>query len=406
MNFIESIKIALKALWINKMRSILTMLGIIIGISSVITVVALGNGMKGAVNSEFDNYGASSIYIFNSFSEELYNEELVTLDDYDELGRVFEKNINAKSAMINYSGTTYKIADVKETLKLDVQGVSEEYNEIMKFTLIKGRFLTEQDINSRKNVVVIGKKLALEQFGKEDVLGEKFNVSRNNGSDTFIIVGLFEPAKSLLPTMGEETQIVYIPMTTAARILDLSNQIYYMNFTLNNDADANEIIEQMISVLERRHKNEGQEKFAGQSAEGQLEIVNGIVKIVTSVVGAIAAISLLVGGIGIMNIMLVSVTERTREIGIRKAIGATRKDILIQFLIESIVISGIGGIIGTILGIMLSKIVSHFMKIPATTGVLIIIIATLFSTIVGIIAGLYPANKAAKLDPIDALRYE
>ncbi|MDM8534693.1 ABC transporter permease [Clostridiaceae bacterium HSG29] len=406
MNFIESIKIALKALWINKMRSLLTMLGIIIGISSVITVVALGNGTKGAVNSEFDNYGASSIYIFNRYSEEIYQEDLITNRDYEVLGRIFEKQIEAKSAIINYSGVTNKINDVKKDINLDVNGVGNEYDKVINFELISGRFLSKQDIVSRKNVAVIEKELAIEKFGKEDVLGEKLSIKRNDEVKTFIIVGIYEPPKSLLPAMGERAKVVYIPTTTAGRVLNLSDQIYFMQFSLKKDVDAENVIMQMINVLERKHKNIDQNKFQGESAEGQLEIINKVMKILTSVVGAIAAISLIVGGIGIMNIMLVSVTERTREIGIRKAIGATRKDILIQFLIEAIVISGIGGVIGTAIGIILSKIVSHFIKIPATTGILVIIIATLFSTMVGIAAGMYPANKAAKLDPIDALRYE
>jgi len=179
-----------------------------------------------------------------------------------------------------------------------------------------------------------------------------------------------------------------------------------MDFNLVPDVNGQKVIDEIVKVLSRKHNNVGEEKYIGFSAEGQLEIINNVMQMLTLVVGAIASISLIVGGIGIMNIMLVSVTERTREIGIRKAIGATRQDILIQFLIEAVIISGIGGIIGTSLGILLSKVASNLIDIPAQTSLIVIIAATLFSTLVGIIAGLYPANKAAKLDPIDALRYE
>jgi putative ABC transport system permease protein len=162
----------------------------------------------------------------------------------------------------------------------------------------------------------------------------------------------------------------------------------------------------MISLIERRHGNEGEDKYIIQTAEGELQSINKITGIITVVIGAIAAISLLVGGIGVMNIMFVSVTERTREIGIRKAIGARRKDILLQFLVESVIVSGIGGIIGTVLGLGLAVIVSSFIKIPPSVSMGTIAIAWLFSAGVGIFFGIYPANKASKLDPIDALRYE
>jgi putative ABC transport system permease protein len=206
--------------------------------------------------------------------------------------------------------------------------------------------------------------------------------------------------------MGAVQRKAYIPYSTGAKILNANQFIPGMDFNLVPDVNGQKVIDEIVKVLSRKHSNVGKEKYIGFSAEGQLEIINNVMQMLTLVVGAIASISLFVGGIGIMNIMLVSVTERTREIGIRKAIGATRQDILIQFLIEAVIISGIGGIIGTSLGILLSKVASNIIDIPAQTSLLVIIAATLFSTLVGIIAGLYPANKAAKLDPIDALRYE
>jgi putative ABC transport system permease protein len=284
------------------------------------------------------------------------------------------------------------MANSKEPIGVAIEAVSDEYNAIESFEMLRGRFINTTDINTRRNIIVIEESLAFDRFQRNDVLGEKIIVDVNGVGNAFIIVGIFEPPKSLIPAMGAVQRKAYIPYSTGANLVP--------------DVNGQKVIDEIVKVLSRKHSNVGKEKYIGFSAEGQLEIINNVMQMLTLVVGAIASISLFVGGIGIMNIMLVSVTERTREIGIRKAIGATRQDILIQFLIEAVIISGIGGIIGTSLGILLSKVASNIIDIPAQTSLLVIIAATLFSTLVGIIAGLYPANKAAKLDPIDALRYE
>jgi putative ABC transport system permease protein len=405
-NFIESIRIALKALWVNKMRSILTMLGIIIGISSVIVVVALGDGTKGAVSNEFNNIGANRIFIMTNYQEDVYDKDRLTYEDYQLISDVFSDKIAAKSIDYNFNGSTYDMSDNKEPISIAIEAVSDEYNNIESFEMLQGRFINANDINTRRSIIVIEESLAIDRFQRTDVLGEKMIVDVNGVGNAFIIVGIFEPPKSLIPAMGAVQRKAYIPYTTGAKILNASQFIPGMDFNLVPEVNGQEIIDEMIKVLSRKHNNIGENKYIGFSAEGQLEIINNVMQMLTLVVGAIASISLFVGGIGIMNIMLVSVTERTREIGIRKAIGATRQDILIQFLIEAVIISGIGGIIGTSLGILLSKVASNVIDIPAQTSIIVIIAATLFSTLVGIIAGLYPANKAAKLDPIDALRYE
>jgi len=406
MNFIESIKIALKALWVNKMRSILTMLGIIIGISSVIIVVALGDGTKGAVSNEFNNIGSNRIFIMTNYQEDIYDQDRLTSEDYQLISDVFSDKIAAKSIDYNFSGSTYDMGDNKEPIDIAIEAVSDEYNNIESFEINQGRFINTNDINARRNIIVIEEALALDRFQRKDVLGEKIIIDVNGIGHAFIIVGIFEPPKSLIPSMGPVRRKAYIPYSTGAKIINASQYIPGMDFNLENEVNGEEVIDEMVKVLSRKHGNTGEDKYMGFSAEGQLEIINNVMQMLTMVVGAIASISLFVGGIGIMNIMLVSVTERTREIGIRKAIGATRQDILIQFLIEAVVISGIGGIIGTTLGIVLSKVASQVINIPAETSLGVIIAATVFSTFVGIIAGLYPANKAAKLDPIDALRYE
>lgn len=406
MNFIESIKIALKALWVNKMRSILTMLGIIIGISSVIVVVALGDGTKGAVSNEFNNIGANRIFVMTNYEEDIYDGDRLTMEDYYLLNQVFKERISAKSIDYNFRGQAINMSDRKEQIDISFEAVSDEYNAIESFEIIKGRYINMNDINTRRNIAIIERKLALDYFQREDVVGEKIIINVNGVGQSFVVVGVFEPPKSLLPAMGSTSRKVYIPFTTGAKILNADKYIPGIDYNLKEGVDAQATIEEIKKVLSRKHGNVGQNKYIGFSAEGQLEIINNVMRMLTLVVGAIASISLLVGGIGIMNIMLVSVTERTREIGIRKAIGASRRDILIQFLIEAVIISGIGGIIGTLLGIVLSKVAANVISIPAKTSIFVIIAATLFSTMVGIVAGLYPANKAAKLDPIDALRYE
>jgi putative ABC transport system permease protein len=407
LNFRESISIAIKAIWINKMRSLLTMLGIIIGIASVIAVVALGNGTESAINGEFESFGVNRVYLFHNYQEEITTKDQMTKEDYNSIRRAMYDKIEHGSITFNKNGTMVNKLTKKE-VDLTLNGVNEEYDSLGKIEVIEGRFLSDSDLQSKRQVAVIDDELAMEIFGKKDVVGSKIVTKMNSQNMTFIVVGVYEKPKSMFSGMGgmEEPKNIYVPLSVIEQTLGLGNYVYTIEISLKSTENIESDMEQITSLLERKHGNVGEEKYRILSAEGQMEVVNGIMGMLTLVIGAIAAISLLVGGIGVMNIMLVSVTERTREIGIRKALGAKHKDIMMQFLVESIIVSGVGGIIGTLLGMGLAQIISAYIQIPPSTGVGTIAIAWIFSAGVGIFFGLYPANKAAKLDPIEALRYE
>ena len=273
--------------------------------------------------------------------------------------------------------------------------------------MIDGRYLMDTDVKGKRSVAIVDKEMALDVFGRTNVLGESINVELGGSNVSLVIVGIYEKPKSTLQNMGGKSPTnIFVPFTTLEKIMSMGDRIWDIQMSIKKGVDIDSITKKMIRLIERRHDNEGENKYILETAEGELESINKITGIITLVIGAIAAISLLVGGIGVMNIMFVSVTERTREIGIRKAIGAKRRDILLQFLIESVIVSGIGGIIGTIIGLGLAFAVSSFIKIPPSVSIRTIIIAWIFSAGVGIFFGIYPANKASKLDPIDALRYE
>ena len=405
MNFVESIKVAINAIWVNKMRSLLTMLGIIIGVSSVIAVVALGQGSQAMIGKEFEQLGVNRVFIATNWREDPTPKDYLNHGDIDAIKRAFEKEINAVSPQFQDSG---KIALKKEIMNVSLIGANEEYNKIEKINLIQGRYLIDSDMKAKREVAVIDEAAAMRIFGRTNVLGEKMMIQLRSRNISPVIVGIYETPKGIFSNMPgmESPAIMYMPYSAIEKIMGLGDRVYGIELNISEDADVQSTVDKIISFLERRHDNGGQNKYRGYTAESQLEIANKVTGVLTAVVGAIAAISLLVGGIGVMNIMLVSVTERTREIGIRKAIGATRRDILQQFLVEAVIISGIGGIMGTILGIIFSLVVASLIKIPPSISIGTILIAWLFSAGVGIFFGIYPANKAAKLDPIDALRYE
>jgi len=405
MNFIESVLVAVNAIWVNKMRSLLTMLGIIIGVSSVIAVVALGQGSQAMIGKEFEQLGVKRVYIATNWRENPTGKDYFNHADLEAMKRAFEKEINAMSPQLQDSG---KIALKKETMNTYLIGVNEEYNRIDKINILQGRYLIDSDMKANREVAVIDEGTALKVFGRTNVLGERMMIQLRYRNIAPVIVGIYETPKGVFSNMPgmESPPSIYIPVTTMEKILGIGDRVYGIELNMAEDADVQGTVDKIISFLERRHNNTGENKYVGYTAESQLEIANKVTGVLTAVVGAIAAISLLVGGIGVMNIMLVSVTERTREIGIRKAIGAKHRDILMQFLVEAVIISGIGGIIGTVLGVVFSLLVATFIKIPPSVSISTILIAWLFSAGVGIFFGIYPANKAAKLDPIDALRYE
>jgi putative ABC transport system permease protein len=380
------------------------MLGIIIGISSVITVVTLGESSQKAIDMEFEQFGAGLAYLSMNWTEDYSIKDLMTSDDIEAIKNSFSEELEA---IVPYVQERGKANSKGEKLDVRLNGGDENYMKIDKVEMINGRYLIEEDVKGKKSVSIIDKEMALEIFGRTNVLGESLDLEIGGSRVSFSIIGIYEKPKSTLQALGGQSLgNIYVPYTTLEKITGSGDYYWDIEMTIGKDVDTDNVTQKIIQLVEKRHDNGGENKYLIQTAEAELETINNVTGIITLVIGAIAAISLLVGGIGVMNIMFVSVTERTREIGIRKAIGAKRRDILLQFLVESVIVSGIGGIIGTIIGVGVSFVVSSFIKIPPSISIDTIVIAWIFSAGVGIFFGIYPANKASKLDPIDALRYE
>lgn len=406
MNFFESVKTALNAIWINKLRSLLTMLGIIIGISSVIAVVALGNGTENAIGKEFENFGAKKIVLYMNWGEDILARDILTHDDADAIDETFKDQLAALSITRGTSGTVISNNNKNKKSNVSLNGVDSDFVNIDNIDMIQGRFLLKNEIDSKRTNVVISDAMAKDVFGRTNVIGENVSIETNAQTIEFNIVGIYKKKSSMLGGLMEQSFDVYVPYTYVEKILNSTDYVYTIQMNIEDGVDSKDLLDKMITFIERRHNNTGQNKYNSFLPENELESINKVMGIITMVISAIAGISLLVGGIGVMNIMLVSVTERTREIGIRKALGATHKEIMSQFLIEAVIISLIGGIIGTILGIGIANIISGLAKIQASADIMTIMIAWSFSAFVGVLFGLLPANKAAKLNPIDALRYE
>lgn len=406
--FRESLKIALGAIWVNKMRSLLTTLGIIIGISSVIAVVALGDGLKSSVAKEFESIGVKRIYVTMNWEKDILDRDIITHKDYEALKRAFSKDIKASTVTYTQGGKVIDENKGKKEIDVQLIGVNGEFPNIEPLDMKAGRFFMESDVSSYRTVAVIDQNLAKKLLGRESVIGERITVQLNNQSLSLVIVGTYAPKTSNINSAFGYVPpaTVYVPISMLEKTVGLDDFVYGMDINLQQDTEPMSTIDKMKAFLDRRHNNVGKDKYMGYSAEKQLEFANKFTGILTLVIGAIAAISLVVGGIGVMNIMLVSVTERTREIGIRKSLGARRQDILTQFLVEAVIISVLGGVIGTLLGVAFAYGLSMLIKIPPHVGAVTVLVAWLFSAGVGIFFGIYPANKASKLDPIEALRYE
>lgn len=400
MYIVEIFKSAFQSIKANKMRSFLTMLGIIIGISSVITIASIGNAIKQYVTGEFADMGTNSINLKVDVSKDIGKRDYFTLEDAD----LIKLRVPEVTAVVPM-GEGFGSAEVGNKSK-DAQIVSlnQYYAEIYSIKLLAGRFLNEHDVETKKNVAVIDEMTAKKLFINADkALGEKIKLNVGDKYLDVSIIGVLK-LEGILASFGDNMPgQVYIPITIHDRIL-VGTNIANMSVLITDMSKANEISSKIIRIIENKHKN--LDKYTAQQGFAELDMLNNILDMLTAALSAIAGISLVVGGIGVMNIMLVSVTERTREIGILKAIGAKTKDIRLQFLLESVILCLIGGVIGTLLGVSLCKILGASINTKVPVSFMVILIAFLFSSAVGIFFGLYPANKAAKLDPIEALRHE
>lgn len=389
MNWVQTWKMAFASIFSNKMRSFLTMLGIIIGVLAVTLLVSVVQGATGQVTSQIASMGSNLLTV--SVTDTRVNL-YITMDDLDALQG--KEGVALTAPIVT---TNAEVAGNGESQTASVQGVTPNYFSITDLNVQTGRLLGQTDIDNRTDVTLIGTDLAETLFDTSDVVGQTMTI----GERTFTIVGLLEEQGSSLT--GSQDERVLIPFTTAQRMTQ-NTQItaFYAS------AESSDTVTQAQNALNRfMYAALGDEdSYTIYNQSALLEAMDEVLGTMSLLLGGIAGISLLVGGIGIMNIMLVSVTERTREIGIRKAIGAQRSDILIQFLIEAIVLSLLGGLIGLALGMMGAALLSAYMGMTIQVSLGIAAIAIGFSVLVGVVFGVYPAAKASRLHPIEALRYE
>ena len=399
----EYIKIALMNIRSNKGRSFLTMLGIIIGISSVIMIISIGNGVKGGINDELNNMAGGQLYIY-SYGD---NDEGIRLVFTDEdVEAILEKVPHVKAVTPNWgwSGTASGRKGIFTAMaSFGMPGLQYSSND----PIIKGRYFDENDYYSANKVCVITESSAKTLFGTTNVVGMTLDFAIYGEEQTFTIIGIRQDNASLLGGLtGYGAVSMEMPLTVISAVYG-----YYIE---NNDlliiADsaeyANQVAQDTVRLMENRHNVRGKGTIQVENFNDYVSQIGDILSYITIFVVFVAAISLLVGGIGVMNIMLVSVTERTREIGIRKSLGARTNSILLQFLSESAIITLMGGIIGIILGVTGATGVCSLMGFTAKVNLSTVLGASLFSSAVGIFFGIYPARKAAKLSPIEALRHE
>lgn len=389
MKFTQALKMAFSALRSNLARSFLTMLGIIIGVLSVTMLITMVNGATDEMTGSLEGMGSNMITVNVNSPKQTY----ISMDDLEQL--IGKDNIYDVAGASTSQGPTMIKAGT-ENMEVSVTGVTGNYAIIQEQTLDNGRFLTDLDIEVNSNNVVIDYETAKDLFGTNFCTGSSLTIA---GAE-FTVVGVLEEKDT---TGRMNTSIVNIPISTAQRMFKNTelNNIYVQADTAD---DVDGVVETMEDYMMSELKDE--DYFAVINNSAILDMMDQMTATMTAILAGIASISLLVGGIGIMNIMLVSVTERTREIGVRKAIGAKRGDILIQFVIEALVLCLAGGIIGLLLGYGGLVVASGLMGMAFTMSVSTISLAVCFSLAVGLIFGIYPANKASKLRPIEALRYE
>ena len=408
MNLWQAFLEALESLVSNKLRSGLTILGIVIGVAAVIAMLAVGAGAENSITGQIQGVGTNLLFIVQGGSEDVRNPQPLTLGDAGAIDDPLSApSINGVASAIQGQ---LEVSFAGESTLTTVIGASEDYGQVRNRGVIEGEFITENHLLSRSSVALLGTEVAEDLFGRRaGLVGERVRIEGQN----FRVIGILEE-KGGSAFQSEDDQVI-IPLTTAqARLIrrasrDQIDVIYVEAVSPEAISQAKTEISQ---ILRKRHRTDlGEDDFTIISQQDMIGVASSITNILTIFLGGIAAISLLVGGIGIMNIMLVSVVERTREIGLRKALGARKIDILIQFLAESLLLSLVGGLVGIGFGWLISFIVGQVaalndVSINPEISLNSVLLATLFSIAVGLFFGIYPANRAANLEPVEALRYE
>jgi putative ABC transport system permease protein len=405
MKLSATLRIAVRALRRNKMRSILTMLGIIIGVGAVIAMVGVGNGAKAQVEAQIATLGKNMILVtagnFTSGGVKggWAGAGTMKIDDANAIPR----EVSGVTMVSPEVRSGAQVAAGNQNWYTSILGESPDYFDMRQWEFTSGSCFSEQDVRSSNKVAVIGQTTATQIFGEEDPVGQIIRVK----NVPFLITGLLK-SKGFSLGGSDQDDVIVVPYTTAMKRVIGVTVLRGINVQAANDDVMARVEEQISGLLRQRHniRPGHDDDFVVRGQQDIAEMATAQSKTMTILLGAIASVSLIVGGIGIMNIMLVSVTERTREIGIRMAVGAHGWDILLQFLIEAVTLSSLGGIIGIGLGFGTAKAISHFVKWPTMVPAIWVIASFLFSAAIGVFFGLYPAKKAAALDPIDALRYE
>jgi len=405
MSFWESLRVALVALRANKLRSLLTMLGVIIGVGSVIIMISIVQGARQKVISDFRSDGANVVFAFYAPKGE------------DRKGGTFEGMRMADAEAMERRATLVKSVSprVEDSVKAtrgaksfsaSVEGVTPSYIEVENVTVERGRFIEQADVDTWAKVGIIGDKVKTELFGKDDPMGQTIVVQSNGFRVPLTIIGVLKHKGSEGFGTSADEKII-LPLSTVQKRFSGTQSISGISARASQDDNAESAADQIFTILKQRHPDNAKD-FIVDTQAGLISRLDSVLIIFQLILGGVGGLSLLVGGIGIMNIMLVSVTERTREIGIRKAVGAKRGDILLQFITESMTVSGVGGLLGVAFGYLTSKAIGALAgeKLPTFVPLWAALLGFGFAVGVGMFFGIYPAFRAAKLDPINALRYE
>ena len=415
MNLFEALRMAANGLLSNRLRSALTMLGILIGVTAVILLVAVGNGASVQINNQIQSLGANVIYVYPSnargaggVSQGFGTGQTLTQSDVDAINsRQQDPDVVAAIPITQTGG---QITYANQNYFAPMTGTTTDFPQVRDYQLAEGSFFTQDDLNARHRVVVLGQTVVDNLFGSTDPIGQTIKISRQS----FRVIGVFATKGGT--GFGSQDNVVVAPITTVWAYLTgaRGKVISQIVASATSAGTVTQAETEITAILLQQHgiSDVSQADFQLQSQQDILNQATSIATALTLVLGAIAGISLVVGGIGIMNIMLVTVTERTREIGIRKAIGARRRDILVQFLIEAMVLSGLGGALGIAVGALLAREAPNIPAIASSsfpTPVVSpssVVLAFCVSVAIGLFFGIYPANRAARLHPIEALRYE
>jgi putative ABC transport system permease protein len=406
MNYTNLFRIAVRALLRNKLRAILTMLGIIIGVGSVIAMLAIGEGSKQKIRKQISGMGSNLVIVMPNFQKRggvnlgATASEDLKYTDVEKL-RLEAENLTAVSPEVRASG---QVIYSNQNIQTTIYGVTEEYFDIRKYEISGGRIFTETELKNMSKVCLLGKSVVKNLFGEDaDPVGESIRIKNL----PFEVIGVIKEKGE--GGMGQDQDdMIIAPFTTVQKRLAAIDYINGISASALSEEKSPAAMSEITEILRRTHKlkETDEDDFRVMSQSELLTTISSISDIMTYLLGAIAGISLLVGGIGIMNIMFVSVTERTREIGLRMSIGGRGRDILKQFLVESMMLSVLGGVIGVMFGFLLAKLAGSLMGFGAVVKSQSVVLAFMVCFIIGVFFGWYPARKAAGLNPIDALRYE